>query len=133
MELDDIDLLDLDRFMEGAPHEELAVLREYAPVWRHPEKEGPGFWVISKHADVVACSRDYQTFSSAAEHGGVVGMGEQTAEEKALVALEGEVMLYMDPPKHTRYRKLVSNAFTPQVTGLMDHKIRGIARSIVDD
>ena len=53
-----------------------------------PSPTGPGFWVITKHADVITCNRDAGTFSSEQERGGVVGLeegglGSETDEERA--------------------------------------------------
>ena len=58
MQLSDIDLLDRDRFTQGVPHEWFTYLRSEAPVYKHPEPDGPGFWVITKYADVVTVGRD---------------------------------------------------------------------------
>ncbi|MFI6587604.1 cytochrome P450 [Embleya sp. NPDC050493] len=132
MRLDDIDLFDTDRIVSRAPHEELAFLRREAPVWRHPEPNGPGFWVVTKHADVVSCSRDPLTFSSAADRGGVVGMHDLTEDQAALAALEGEVLLYMDPPKHTRYRSLVGRGFAPAIVARLTRRIEALTTSIID-
>ena len=46
MELSQINLLDLDRFVTSVPHEWFTYLRQHAPVYRHPEgHDGPGFWM----------------------------------------------------------------------------------------
>lgn len=52
MELTDINLLDPDVFTEGVPHEWFTYLRNDAPVYKHPEPNGPGFWVITKHEEI---------------------------------------------------------------------------------
>ena len=72
MQLSDIDLLDRDRFTQGIPHEWFTFLRSEAPVYKHPEPDGPGFWVVTKYADVVAVGRDGATYSSDQKRGGVV-------------------------------------------------------------
>ena len=73
MDLSEIDLLDLDTFVRGVPHEWFTYLRHHAPVYRHPEPAGgPGFWVITRYDDVVQVNRDARTFSSEQERGGVV-------------------------------------------------------------
>ena len=71
MRLEDIDLLDRDVFVQGVPHAWFTYLREHQPIFRHPEPHGPGFWVVSKHADVLAISRDSVTYSSDQDRGGV--------------------------------------------------------------
>ena len=64
MRLEDINLLDRDVFARGVPHEWLTFLRQNAPIYHHREPRGPGFWVLSKYADVRAISRDPAIFSS---------------------------------------------------------------------
>ena len=64
MDLEAIDVTDLDRFAAGFPHEMFSVLRREAPLWwQEPTDhtpDGEGFWVISRHADVVRVARDAQ-------------------------------------------------------------------------
>ncbi len=128
-----IDLLDLDRFTEGVPHEWFTWMRENDPVHHHPEPDGPGFWVITKLEDIEVCSRDYETFSSAAEHGGVVGLPEVDAETAENRVAAGSLMLFMDPPDHTRYRRLVNRGFTPRMIGRMEEHIRDLSTEILDN
>jgi cholest-4-en-3-one 26-monooxygenase len=136
MELADIDLLDRDEFARDIPHEWFTHLRAHAPVYKHPEPDGPGFWVISKHADVVACNRDPGAFSSEADRGGVVGLEEPRRrggdEAAAAEAAGGRLMLMMDPPDHTRYRKLVNRGFTPRMIGRLEPRVRGLAVDVLD-
>jgi len=137
MELADIDLLDRDRFTQDIPHEWFTHLRANAPVYKHPEPDGPGFWVITKHADVIACNRDAGAFSSEQERGGVVGLeegalGGGTEEEAAARESGGRLMLMMDPPDHTRYRKLVNRGFTPRMIGQLEPHIRDLTDEVLD-
>src|SRR5680860_985699 len=106
-----IDLLDVDRFSESIPHEWFTWLRANDPVHFHPEPEGPGFWVITRYEDIVTCNRDAASFSSAAERGGVVGLADRPATEEQAPSEAGNLMLFMDPPDHTRYRRLVNRGF----------------------
>jgi cholest-4-en-3-one 26-monooxygenase len=137
VELSDINLLSRDIFTEGVPHDWFTYLRKNAPVYRHPEPDGPGFWVITKHEDVGIVGRDAKTFSSAAKRGGVVGLEElpperkQEMEEQA--AFTGNMMLYMDPPDHTLYRKIVHDGFRPRMIWALEQKIRERAVRILDD
>ena len=68
----EINLLDRDRFAESIPHEWFTWLREHDPVHFHEEPDGPGFWVVSRHADIVAVNRDAASYSSDALRGGVL-------------------------------------------------------------
>jgi len=134
VQLSDIDLTDMDRFQAAFPHEWFTFLRREAPVWFHPptatEGNERGFWVVTKYEDVIAVSRDWQTFSSEkspeSETGGI--MLPDIGPESGV----GTMMLMMDPPQHTRYRKIVSSAFTPRVIKLFEEQVRRRSREIVD-
>ncbi|HLI53002.1 MAG TPA: cytochrome P450 [Acidimicrobiales bacterium] len=130
MDLSEIDLLDRDRFAQGIPHEWFTYLRSHAPVWFHPEPPpGRGFWVFTKYHDVVAIGRDAKRFSSSQRRGGVVGLEDV---EFAVDWGEAELMLYMDPPSHTRHRRLVNRGFTPKMIGMLEPHIRDITVAIVE-
>ncbi len=132
MNVAEIDLLDRDRFTRGIPHEWFTWLRANEPVYHHAEPDGPGFWVITKHADVIVCNRDAQTFSSAQKRGGVISLEESTMAQSELDDMAGNIMLMMDPPDHTRYRKLVNRGFTPRMIGMLQPHIRELAVGILD-
>jgi cholest-4-en-3-one 26-monooxygenase len=130
MDLSEINLLDRDRFAQGIPHEWFTHLRSHAPVWFHPEPApGRGFWVFTKYEDVVAIGRDAKRFSSSQRRGGVVGLEDV---EFAADWGEAELMLYMDPPSHTRHRRLVNRGFTPRMIGMLEPHIRDITVAIVE-
>jgi len=131
MQLSDIDLLDRDRFTKGVPHEWFTYLRNEAPVYFHPEPGGPGFWVISKHADVITVGRDGATFSSDQKRGGVVQL--EGRPEDYQFEQGGNLMLTMDAPEHTRYRKLVNRGFTPRQMRMIEPHIRELTNKILDD
>jgi cholest-4-en-3-one 26-monooxygenase len=128
----EIDLLDRDRFTQGIPHEWFTWLRANAPVFHHDEPDGDGFWVITRYDDIVTANRDAATFSSAQDKGGVVTLegpvGPIEGQEMA-----GEMMLFMDPPRHTRYRKLVNRGFTPRMIGALEPHVRDLTVRIVED
>jgi cytochrome P450/nitrite reductase/ring-hydroxylating ferredoxin subunit len=124
LELDDVDLTDLDVWEERVPHEWLALLRRDAPLFRHPERDGRGFWVFSRYDDIVEVAKDWQTYSS--ELGGT-SLQDLTPEE-----LEArKSMLDTDPPAHTRLRAIVNKGFTPRVVNTYEERIRGLARGIL--
>ena len=132
MELSDIDLLDRDMFTRGVPHEWFTYLRHNAPIYHHPEPDGgPGFWVITKYRDVYAVGRDAHTYSSDQDHGGVVGLEEVTVAPPDYG--DAKIMLTMDPPQHTRYRKLVNKGFTPRMINALEPLIRERSVKILDD
>jgi len=127
MNLSDVDLCDLDRFETGVPHEVFALLRAEAPVFRHREpKGGPGFWVLTKYHDIMAVSKDPATFSSSKGGTNIFDVGEEDMSQLRTI------MLNMDPPAHSKYRRLVSQGFTPRMITRLEGHIRDMSRSIVD-
>ncbi len=125
LDLDRIDLL-ADTWADRVPHAEFARLRRDRPVFWHPEPDDTGFWAVTKHADIVQISKDHETWSN--ERGGTfIG----TQESEALEAMRLSI-LNMDPPKHDRYRKLVSAGFTPRKIRRLVEQIDHHAREIVD-
>lgn len=135
VELADIDLLDRDTFAKRMPHDWFAYLRENAPIYRHPEPDGPGFWVFSRHRDVVALNRNWENYSSDDRKGGVVEL--LSSSERVTVATAqngaGRMMLTMDPPEHTRYRKLVNRGFTPRVIRSLEDHLREASVRIIEN
>ncbi len=137
MELGDINLLDQDVFAQRVPHDWFQLLRDEAPIYHHPEPNGPGFWVFSRHEDVAVLNRDWERLSSHQDRGGVVGLAELTDEQKALQAQNtnsgaANMMLTMDPPEHTRYRKLVNRGFTPRVIRSLEDHLRESSVKIIE-
>ena len=128
MKLADVDLTDLDRFQRDEHHEMFAVLRAEDPVHWTPETDGPGFWSITKHADVQTVNRDAETFS--AEAGGITLLEPSQIEEG--MDMRGKIMVMTDPPRHTRYRLLVNKGFTPRMIGLLESHLAYRAELIVD-
>jgi cholest-4-en-3-one 26-monooxygenase len=132
VELSDINLLDRDKFTEGVPHEWFTYLRNNAPIYHHDEPHGgPGFWVITKYKDVYAVGRDAHTYSSDQTRGGVVGL--EDPEGPQMDFGEAKLMLTMDPPEHTRYRKLVNKGFTPRMINALEALIRKRTVRILED
>ena len=122
--LDEVDLTDLDVWEQRVPHDWLTLLRHEAPLFWQPESDGRGFWVLTRYDDIVAVSKDFETFSS--EVGGT-SLEDLTPEE-----IEArKSMLDMDPPPHTRLRALVNKGFTPRVVNTYEDRIRAIARGIL--
>jgi cholest-4-en-3-one 26-monooxygenase len=132
---DDIDLLDRDVFAERVPHEWFEYLRQNAPIYHHPEPGGPGFWVFTAHEDVAVLNRDWATYSSEQARGGVVMLEEPTPEARAAMEAAGDagrLMLMMDPPDHTRHRKLVNRGFTPKVIRSLEDHLREMSVRIIE-
>ncbi len=135
IQLADIDLLDRDVFAQRVPHDWFAYLRAEAPIYHHPEPGGPGFWVFTAHEDVSVLNRDWANYSSEQSRGGVVSLEDPPPEVQAemdAVGDAGRLMLMMDPPDHTRHRKLVNRGFTPKVIRSLEDHLRELSVRIIE-
>jgi cholest-4-en-3-one 26-monooxygenase len=111
-----LDLTDPDLYAHRIPHEEFAALRRAAPVRWNPQPSDmgfndDGFWAVTRHKEVVAISRDSDTFSSY-ENGAIIRFPSGNSREQ--VELQRVIMLNTDPPHHTKVRGIVSRGFTPR-------------------
>ena len=65
-----VDVISHDLYAQRVPHDELARYRREAPVaWVNAtamqgEQPDDGFWLVTRHADLVAVHKDWRTFSS---------------------------------------------------------------------
>jgi cytochrome P450 len=120
----DIDLLSPSSYAHGHPAGQYAWLRDNDAVHWHEEPAGPGFWAVTRHEDVKAVGRNAALFSSRPtimiDDGSATDLGDHT------------MMLTMDPPRHTQYRKLVSPRFLRSAAGRMRAGIERLAAEIVD-
>jgi cholest-4-en-3-one 26-monooxygenase len=126
MRLSDVELHDPEVFVRGVPHEAFRLLRKEAPVHFHHEPGGRGFWVVSKYDDIVTVGKDPGRFSS---HRGGTNILDYPPEDLSTIQL---LMLNMDPPQHNKFRRLVSQGFTPRMTAKLEARIHDVARTIVD-
>jgi cholest-4-en-3-one 26-monooxygenase len=121
-----VDLSDSGSYVAGVPHAWLAHLRHHDPVHWQDEPGGPGFWAVTRYEDCVTVNRDYERFSSAAQGTMPFELG---ADE---VAQQSLMMLNMDPPLHTRYRRLVNKGFTPRMVRDLEESIHQSTDVIID-
>ena len=128
------DFTDPDVLLEGMPVTQLAQLRKTAPVWWNEQPAGSnvfddgGYWVISKHRDIKAISRDSHLWSTNAQ-GVIMRFPEGTPKEG--LELTKALLINHDAPEHTRLRKLVSRLFTPRSVAALEEKLAVAARDIV--
>jgi cytochrome P450 len=103
------------------PHPIYRALRDEAPLYRNDRM---GFWALSRFADVLAAFVDWQTYSSAE------GILLERLDPKALEVTP--MMIFMDPPRHGRLRKLVSRAFTARRIASLEPFVRATAVGMLD-
>jgi cholest-4-en-3-one 26-monooxygenase len=121
-----VDLSDPLTFVPSVPHAWLAHLRRNDPVHWQDEPGGPGYWAVTRYDDCVTVNRDFERFSSATKGTMPFEMGEEE------IAQQGLMMLNMDPPLHTRYRRLVNKGFTPRTVRDLEESIHRAADNIID-
>jgi cytochrome P450 len=111
-----------DYELDKDPHPAWKRLRDEAPLYYNEQFD---FWALSRFDDVYAASMDPETFSSA--HGTVL-----ETIGKELSPWEQELIIYMDPPRHTMMRKLVSRAFTPRRIDQLEADIASLVAEYLD-
>ncbi|HYM14717.1 MAG TPA: cytochrome P450 [Dehalococcoidia bacterium] len=126
MQLTEVDLYSPDTYIDRVPHDVFKLLRRESPVHWHREASGPGYWALTKYDDIVAVSQDSATFSSAR-----MGTNIDDPSPDGLAMLQ-TIMLNMDPPRHTVYRRLVATGFTPSMIRKLEPHVRAITTDIVD-
>lgn len=99
------------------------------PVYRRMQDEAPAyynerldFWALTRFDDCLDALHDWRTFSSA----------QGTVLELMGSALGGTMIIFMDPPRQTRVRNLVSKGFTPARAAALEPEVRRIARGYLD-
>jgi cytochrome P450 len=127
-----VDLYDPRTYLAGLPLDAFARLRRECPVYWQEERAildwpaGSGYWAITRYADVDFVNRNPQLFSS---HLGATQIRDPKRED---LEFQQKMMLNMDPPAHSRLRRIVSKAFTPKSVGLLESGIRERAGAAVD-
>jgi cytochrome P450 len=127
------DVFDPRRYADGVPHAAYRTLRDHHPVaWQHePEvlgwPAGPGFWAVTRHADVVRVLKDSATYSSCL---GATQIRDPDPDDLPFIR---RMMLNQDPPDHGRLRRLVSRAFTPRRVEHFASVVRTRARGLLEN
>ncbi len=95
-------------------------MRDEAPVYRNDRYD---FWALSRFEDIEAAHRDPATFSS--NHG-------TTLETMSPAPVDTGMIIWLDPPKHTILRKLVSRAFTTRRVSMLEGQIRQVCTGLLE-
>ncbi|MDT9692033.1 cytochrome P450 [Streptomyces sp. P9(2023)] len=125
------DVFDPRIYADGIPHEAYRTLRDHWPVARQEEREvlgwpaGPGFWAVTRHADVVRVLKEPAAYSS------YLGATQIRDPDPADLPFIRRMMLNQDHPHHVRLRRLVSRAFTPGRIERFTETARSRARELL--
>ena len=118
-------LADPDTFVAGPPWELFATLRAQEPVAWSPEPlPHHGFWSVTRHADIVAVSRDVEGFTSTR------GVSLEELDDNQLEHRTS--MIDTDPPRHTALRKILASQFVPRVINGYESFLRGVVARTLD-
>jgi cytochrome P450 len=126
---DDVTYNPFDIAVRADPYPYYAMLREHAPAYHVAEQD---IWCISRYDDVAAAVTDTRRFSSAD------GIAVERISGLAAAGLTGAevitgTMISMDPPDHTRLRRLVQREFTRGRIAQWEQRIQQICDELVDD
>jgi cytochrome P450 len=118
-----VDLSDGQTFAKGFPHEHFIWARAHAPIYWHEATSatpgGEGFWVVSRHEDAMAVMCAPETFSSdrvPPRRGGGTGIHDDPQA--------GKTMIFMDDPRHKRFRSLVNKGFSARAILALEGELR---------
>ena len=126
--LDDVNLLDHDMFAEREPWDVFELLQREAPVFRHPEPDGDGFWCVTRYDDVVQVLKDTSVFSS--EAGGAALI--EPVPEDVLEARRN--FMETDPPLHSQWRRMFARDFTPRsLSDRYSDYLHELTRTMLDE
>jgi cholest-4-en-3-one 26-monooxygenase len=121
MTMHDVDLMDPKAFLAGVPHDYFRALRQYGGLPQGKDAEGNAFWYAVRYHDVASISRDTTRFSSSPT----------TMTSFREVSSGFPIITFLDPPAHTRLRKLIFKVFTPGRLAALERPIRDIADSLL--
>ncbi len=120
------------------PVEEFAELRRTSPVWwnaQQPEYAAPfndgGYWVVSRHEDIREISRNPELYSSN-RNGSIIRIAGDSDPEQLKVSRDS-LLVSMDPPKHTKIRRIISKGFTPRAVESLRNSLTERAQRIVHE
>ena len=119
-------LLDPGRFAEGPPHDLFDELRESGPAESGHGPTGTRLVSVCSHADISAISKDPETWSS--WEAGIFPHPDQVNT----LDINRNLLLFMDPPQHTKYRKILQTAFVPNSVAKLEPMVREIVTEVLD-
>jgi len=133
--VDDIDISDIEFWVRPPAEREaaFAMLRAERPLawFEDPEipnpiiPRGPGYWAVTRYADVLEASRNPEVFCSGK---GAVSIADFPPEMNEFYGS----MISLDDPRHARLRRIVSAGFTPKMLKRLEDSVQRVASEIVD-
>ncbi len=121
------DLLDHGLFAEREPWDVFEWLQREAPVYRHPEPDGDGFWCVTRYEDVLDVLKQPKLYSSQA--GGSARIGQVAPD----VLEARRNFMETDAPLHNEWRKPFARDFTPKSIGRYEDQLRVIVDEVLDE
>ncbi len=127
-----VDLSDSASFLDGPPHETFRWLRAHAPLYWQEEigasgaPPGPGYWALTRHADVAFVSKHPELFSSEVGTSVLVDL-----PPRDLANMQKQ-LIHMDPPRHTQLRKLMNPHFKPGAVRRTEARMRRLVDATLD-
>ena len=124
-----IDLLSPASFGQGHPVEQYQWLQENDPCHWHEEPDnGPGFWALTRYHDVAEVGRQPDLYSSEP----TVMIPDPDDGRGLSLGDDHQMMLMMDPPQHTQFRKIISRSFTRGPAAELKPRIAELSAAIID-
>src|SRR2546427_4357290 len=120
-----VNLTNPDIYTRGVPHAAFKRLRDNDPVSWWDERDGKGFWAVTRYSDLLTVNLNPRLFSSAQG----IRYEEMTAEELHA----RRTLMEIDPPQHAQYRRLVAPPFAPREVAAYEQGIRLLARTVIDE
>ncbi|WP_420639461.1 cytochrome P450 [Candidatus Poriferisocius sp.] len=126
-EMEPLNLWNPAAFEQGVPYDYFRYLRDHEPVTWHSHPVWDGFWSVTRHADVLRVSRDTECFSSQ-PNPFMAGDQPPSSTDDATSGM----LISLDPPDHTKMRKLINRGFTPRRVRDLEGKIQATVDRLID-
>jgi cholest-4-en-3-one 26-monooxygenase len=127
MAVEELNLMDPLTYADSVPHEYFKYLRETQPIaLRSGDAPSIPYWAVTSHEACVHVNREWEEFSSFPKTSLINDIPEDLIFQQQLM------MLNMDPPDHTRYRRLVNKAFTPRMVRDLEARLHTVTDSLLD-
>ncbi len=125
-----LDLIDPSVHMREVPHAAYRTLRDTDPASfqrsAYAGSEDPGYWLLTRHADVHSALLDTNSYSS---YRGGTNLLNEPPDRLEISRL---MLINMDPPGHTRYRRLITRSFASRMVERLEPQVRELCKKVID-